>query len=129
MGNLDYSLVNGITLDKVIDLIPIFDILQVDFIYYMKEFWFDDIDILHNKDMHDKLFKSCSSIRYKVDTPLIIHNNGNFLSYDIEWDNCMINFIVIGYMKKSLPIPILELYRDSVCKEHFEKIRDNYEIV
>jgi len=112
----EYSLVHGISLDTVINLIPNFDILTVDFMHYANDYWLIDFD-LNDAKCNEKIFKSCDRFLWKFNHPCVSLSNNVFLASHIDWCNGVVRSIVIGDIVGVKYNSIINLYRTYTDKK------------
>lgn len=116
MTGTNYNLVHGISLDGVINLIPNFDILTIEFMHYANDYWLDVVN-LNDVLLNTKIFNSCDRFLWKFDYPCIYINNNKFLASHIDWQNGIVHSIVIGDIVGEKYNSIINLYRTDIDKQ------------
>lgn len=117
MAKCKFSLINGITIEQIIKVLPTFDGLSVEFLEYISEYKKDLSEYSHD------LFNSFSYSSQIVNSSLNsiknckIENNGKWIFFDYTNGNDYFECLVIGY-------------GDKICIECFsteEKRKEFYE--
>ena len=120
----EYSLVNGISLDDVIKLIPNFDLLTIEFMQYVNNYWLCDVDLSKNI-WNTKIFNSCDRFLCKFDYPCVFTNNGRFFASHIDWNIGIVNSIVIGGITENKYCSIIKMYRTDIDQQAImDKIKE-----
>lgn len=121
------NLPEDVLFERIIHLLPHFDVLKKSFIEYISINKFKDKICLSETNLNKKVFKTFESLVCKYDFPVLQELNNHFLSYSIDWKLSTIQFLVIGVREQNNHVPILELYSDEKYIPVFYSLKQEYD--